>query len=165
MRKIKHLIFCLILIFCSSCADSKKEIQANLLNSSNFDKSVIYAKKARELGIEGIPIFNNVISANIDRQYNVASYGKLMLCLNHLNQMAKYGISSDESIPVLFNLLENQISISDSLITAKTIEMISETNVGYDKNFAKTYTITDEPKRREMISKWKSLLIGNRGSN
>lgn len=157
MQKTECIMLSLILIFVSACMDSKQKIQDRLLNSSNFDKSIIYANKAHELGIEGIPIFLKVISASINDQYNVATYGKLMLCVNHLHEMAKKGIRSEESVPILFNLLENQISITDSLITAETLEIITGIEVGYDQNFIETYNTSDEPRRKEMISKWKSL--------
>ncbi len=71
--------------------------------------------------------------------------------------LAKVGGYSEETVPILLNVLENQRSIADSLITANTIKTITGIDVGYDLNFVKSYTSSDEPMRKEMILKWRSL--------
>jgi len=146
-----------ICIFCSACSDSKQEIKHRFLTASDAEESARYAKKVRELGLQGIPIFTEVLSSSIEKQDNLADYAKLMLSLKYLHEMAKEGVYSKSSIPVLLDVLEKQRSIADSLITAEVIQIITGLDVGYDLNFVKSYTPADEPKRKKMILRWKSL--------
>ena len=158
MRKIQNKLFIISLLFClicSSCSSSKEEIIQDILLSSNPDKTNVYANKARDLGVDGIIIFLTVISKSLDMQADVTTYGRLTICYRNLNEMAKEGIYTEESVPVLFNVLEKQISIVESLITAETLEIITGIEVGYDKNFVNHYTSSDEPKRKMMIKEWK----------
>ena len=149
-----------VCLFCSACSDSKQEIKQRLLTSSDAEESAIYAKKVRELGLQGIPIFNEVISSSIENQDNLSNYAKLMLSVKHLHDLAKEGVYSESSVPILLDLLEKQRSIADSLITAEVVQTITGLDVGYNIDFVNSYTPSDEPKRKEMISKWRSSVSG-----
>jgi hypothetical protein len=156
---ILSILHCLL---CFACDESQQEIKKQLLTSSNAEESTIYAKKVRELGVHGIPIFNEVISSSIEKQDNLTNYAKLMVSIKHLHEMAKEGIYSKESVPVLLNVIEKQRFIADSLITAEIITIITGLDVGYNLNFVKTYTPSDEPRRKEMILKWRALSTGSK---
>ncbi len=160
INKIIHNEFVIIFLFCficSACGISKEELTEKLLLSTNPDKTNVYANKVRELGVDGVNIFLTVISVSIDMQADVTTYGRLTICYRNLNEMAKEGIYTEESVPVLFNVLENQMGLVDSLINAETLEIITGVRVGYDKNFVHSYTLSDEPARKKMIMKWKNM--------
>ena len=160
MLKPVYIAIIFLFFFNSACSDSKQEIENRLLASTDAEESAEYARKAREMGPEGIHIFNEVISSSIVKQDNLNYYAKLMLSLNNLHAMALEGVYSDESIPILLNVLERQRSITDSLITAEILEIITGMDVGYDLEFVNSYTPSDESKRQEMIFKWKSFVRG-----
>jgi hypothetical protein len=152
-----------VCLFCSACSASEQEIRQRLLTSSDAEESAIYAKKVRELGLQGIPIFNEVISSSIDNQDNLDSYAKLMLSLKQLHGMAMEGVYSESSVPVLLDVLEKQRSIADSLIAAEVVKIITGLDVGYDLNFVKAYTPSEEPKRKKMILAWRSSVGSGSG--
>ena len=149
-----------VCLFCSACSDSQHEIKQRIKASSDAEESAIYAKKIRELGLQGIPIFNEVISSSLENQDNLSNYAKLMLSVKHLHDLAKEGIYSESSVPILLDVLEKQRSIADSLITAEVVQTITGIDVGYNIDFVKSYTPSDEPKRKEMILKWRSSVSG-----
>jgi hypothetical protein len=162
MIKYIYISTMIITWFCFACSDSKNEIKKGLIGSTNADRYLIYANKARKLGLEGVHIFNEAISSNIQNQDSLANYSKLMISLKYLRGMAEEGIYSIDSIPILLEVIENQRSIADSLITAEIIKIITGIDVGYDFDFVNSYTPSHEPMRKDMILKWRSLVSERR---
>jgi hypothetical protein len=159
MPKSAFILFTILFsLFCCRCSDSRHELKERFLASSDAEESARYAKEVGELGLNGIPIFNEVISSSIKTQDHLDSYAKLMLSLKYLNDLAKKGVYSMESVPILLNVLEKQRSIADSLITAETIKIITGVDVGYDLNFVRSYTPSDESRRKKMIQKWRESI-------
>jgi len=154
--KIKFVIGFISAILLSACSQTPEQIEKELLATESIDQFQISASEVRHLGAEGIPIFLNVISSSLKTRYNVISYGKLNASIRHLYEMAQEGIYSKESASILFDVLEKQISIADTLITAKTLEIITGTAVGYDEDFVRSYSLSDENKRMQLIAIWKS---------
>ena len=157
--KIGHLIvlafFCFAFV---SCGDRKERVRQNFLNAETVENTQLEAVKVCELGLEGIPIFIEAIKKNIHSQDSLLGYGKLLISIRQLHMMAKKGVHSEKSVPVLLKVLKSQRSISDSLITAEAIRIITGLDVGYDEEFVRSYKLSDEPSRLEMISKWEDYI-------
>jgi len=131
------------------------------LAAETLDEIQTSAVKVRGLGAQGIPIFLEVMNSNLSSQDRLESYAKLMVCINQLHELAKEGVYIKEEIPVLFLVLENQRSITDSFRTAKIIEMITGIDGGYDESFVRSYTPDNEKRRKQMISSWKAKISSN----
>jgi len=157
LLRFKRILMVSLCFFCFACLELGQNIEERLLNSSDMNEVQFYAGMARKLGLDGIPIFLRVISHSIKNPARFIDYGKVNLCIFYLNEMAKEGRYSKESVPVLFIALKHQLYMPDTLVTAETIELITGKDIGYNHDFVTSYTDSDEPKRKEMISKWKIM--------
>jgi hypothetical protein len=145
-----------LFIFINACSKpSKEELLATLINSYDSDEIIICSKKIQSLGAEGIPLFlSGINEANKDK-YNSGNYVKLGIILTNLNEMASQDIYTLDEVSVLLNLLNSQIDIQGTLITAKTLNLITKVDVGYNDDFVNQYNMKDEDKRQKMISNWR----------
>jgi hypothetical protein len=153
------LAFYLLLV---SCDDIKTQSREKYLSAETIEDAQIEAEKVRELGAEGIPIFLEAIEKHIDSQDSLLSYGILLLSIKQLDILARNDVYSKKSVPVLVRVLKTQKSITDSLITANIIRIITGLDVGYNESFVKDYKSLDEIKRLNMISKWENYVEGMR---
>ena len=123
-----------------------------------------YAAAATALGAEGVPLLTAALDKSLDSKYDVFSYGKLNSSIYHLHQLAARGTYDIKSVPVLIRVIQEQIAIGDTLLTAETLRLITGLDVGYDARFISEYTSEDEDRRREMIEKWTAWYSTHRDS-
>ena len=158
-KRIAILLSTLLVL--TSCGQTSEEIRDEFLATDSFDQMQASAQEIRTLGSQGVPIFLEAISNEIETQYSLKSYGRINVSLKNLHALAKEGVCDKTAAPVLFKLLEKQLDMSASLITAETLEIITGVNVGYNEEYIRSYTSEDEPKRKEMIARWRLLAGAN----
>ncbi len=106
-------------------------------------------------GEEAIPILLTIMEESLETKYSLLSYGKLNTCLGILRDMAEDGVYTQESVPVLLHVIEEQIVISDTLITAELLTIITGIDPGWDEAFVEGYTAEDLPLWQEKIEQWR----------
>ena len=106
-------------------------------------------------GEEAIPILLTIMEESLETKYSLLSYGKLNTCLGILRDMAEDGVYTQESVPVLLHVIEEQIVISDTLITAELLTIITGIDPGWDEAFVEGYTAEDLPLWEEKIDQWR----------
>ena len=120
-----------------------------------------HAMHVKEQGVDGIPLLLAVIDESLKTKHNVFSYGKLNTVITHLRDLAANGIYTTESVPVLIRAVEEQVAITDTLVTAETLQIITGVDAGYDAAFVSSYKVEDEERREEMISQWRQWYAAN----
>ncbi len=125
-----------------------------MLQAENLEEFNRYAERARALEQDGIPLLLAVLEDSLTTRYSLLSYGKTNTCLMHLHELASEGIYTVEEVPTLLRVINEQIAIMDTLVTAEILEMITGVDVGYDEEFATSYAPSDNAKRERMITDW-----------
>ena len=106
-------------------------------------------------GAEAIPALLILMEESVETRYSLLSYGKLNTCLGILHKLAQDGVHTPESVPVLLHVIEEQIVISDTLITAEILTIITGIDPGWDEDFVNSYTLEDHPQVLEKIEQWR----------
>lgn len=149
------LIVCILL---ASCGDERDMYRQMFLNAKTVEDAKIESFKVKKLGADGIRIFNDSLRENLACQDSLICYGKLLIGLDRLNELAHEGVYSTDSLPVLLKVIKAQRSIVDSLVTADTIRIITGVDVGYNKKFVAEYKTKDEDARMKMIAMWEKYV-------
>jgi len=136
------------------CLPQRTVTLEELLQAEDMEEFNKYAIRAKSQGIDGIPLLLAIIDDSLESKYSVFSYGKLNTSIMHLHDLAADNVHTVESVPVLIRAIDEQIAITDTLVSADTLRMITGVNVGYDSDFVSTYKVDDEDQRQEMISAW-----------
>lgn len=166
-RPNERILTHLVSIACcltASCGFNQSVSTDDLLTAENNEEFNRYAELAKKEGTEGIPLLLAAIDDSLQSKYDVESYGRLNTALAHLHDLATEGTYTVESVPVLIEAIQNQISIADTLTTAKTLQIITGVDPGYDEAFVRNYTPQDEGSRQRMISAWRSWYMSRTDS-
>ena len=151
----------LIGCFFVACNSSREVTLDDLLAAEDMEQFNKFAAQAKSKGRDGIPLLLAVIDDSLKTKHEVFSYGKLNSSVLHLHDLAVDGVYTVESVPILIRAIEEQIAITDTLVTADTLQMISGVDVGYDAEFVGGYRVEDEERREEMISQWRQWYDAN----
>lgn len=147
----------------SLCNDKKHKIPYNdtskmiILPTKEFKNIMANARKSFEKKKEGIPELIRSIEEHIHGVNSPNCSFVVNESAKYLYYLARKDIYSDTALPILFRVLE-EFPIKDTLNAARTIEIISGVQVGYDWKFALYYKDEDKPLRAEMIHRWKQLI-------
>lgn len=157
MHYLKVLIIPMILL-AMSCSAKEQDLSRALLEAETIDDAIGIAKKCEKLEAKSLPIFIKTLEALIDKEYRLDNYGKISVYLNSLHNLAKKSISSKDEAIFLLKFIQRQRLITDTLVTAEILKLITGTDVGYDKEFVEHYTQNDEGKRKQMIREWEKAI-------
>lgn len=165
MKRNSNLATAILMLCCMmvACSPQRTVTLDDLLGAEDMEQFNRYAAQVKEQGVDGIPLLMAVIDDSLESKYSVFSYGKLNTCIMHLRDLAEDNIYAVESVPVLIRAIDEQIAITDTLVTASVLQMITGVDVGYDAEFVSSYQVEDEERREEMISQWRQWYTANSG--
>lgn len=109
-------------------------------------------------GEEAIPILLDVLSNEIETALVPTSMSRIGSATAALNHLAKDGIYTSESVPVLFQVIRRFPLVGETLIAAETVELISGTDVGYDDMFTEGVLLRTERERMALLDSWERML-------
>jgi hypothetical protein len=141
-----------------SCSTNGQDLGRALLEAKTIDDAIGVAKKCEKLEAKSLLIFVKTLEVLIDKEYRLDNYGKISVCLNSLRNLANRGISSKEEAVFLLQFIQKQRLITDTLVTAEILTLITGTDVGYNKEFVEHYAPNDEGKRKQMIQEWEKAI-------
>ncbi len=127
----------------------------DLRQADDYEQFNRLAWRLSRQGEEAIPTLLIVMEQSLETKYSLLSYGKLNTCLVILHELATDGVYTLESVPVLVHVIEEQIVISDTLITAEILTIITGIDPGWDEEFVESYTLEDYPQVLEKIEQWR----------
>jgi len=163
-RNAKLSVIVAILVCMAAACDSQQAVTLDdLLGAEDMEQFNKRAAQARSQGRNGISLLLAVIDDSLETKYDVFSYGKLNASITHLRDLAADGIYTTESVPTLIRAIEEQVAITDTLVTAETLQKITGIDAGYDADFVSGYEVEDEERREEMISQWRQWYAANSG--
>ena len=168
MRRKAQLAIVVAILGCmaAACSPQRAVTLDDLLGAEDTEQFNKHARQVKSQGVDGIPLLLAVIEDSLETKHNVFSYAKLNASITHLHNLAAAGIYTVQSVPVLIRAVEEQVAITDTLVTAKTLQMITGVDAGYDADFVSSYKVEDEERRQEMISAWRRWYAANsRGDN
>ena len=151
------IVLTLSVILMISCS-TEKDYGRALLNADNIEDAAIYATKLEKFGKNAIPVFIKDLKLLMDNQYSVNDYGKIHICLNSLSNLAQKGIYSKDEVNALLQILEKQVYLEDTIITAKLIKLITGIDIGYNESFIRNYTPDKEDERIHLIHQWRKAI-------
>lgn len=153
MNSLRLFLLTTVWLLATSCQQTHVTSD-DLIQARDMEEFNRHAAAVTALGTEGIPLLNAVLEKSLESKYDVLSYGKLNSSIFHLHELASRGTYHVDSVPVLIRVIDEQIAMGDTLLTADTLRLITGLDVGYDARFVSEYTEDDEERRREMIEKW-----------
>ena len=167
MKHKTKLAMVVVILGCmaAACSPQRATSLDDLLGAEDLEQFNEHAMQVKEQGVEGIPVLLAVIDDSLKTKYSVFSYGKLNTSIKHLHDLATEGVYTKESVPVLVRAIEAQTAITDTLVTAETLQMITGVNAGYDAAFVSSYKVEDEERRKEMIAEWRHWYADNSGGD
>lgn len=165
MKHKTKLAMVVVILGCmaAACSPQRTVSLDDLLGAEDMEQFNRYSAQVKEQGVDGIPLLLAVIDDSLETKHNVFSYGKLNTAITHLRDLAADGIYTVESVPVLIRAVEEQVAITDTLVTAETLQMITGVDAGYDAAFVSSYKVEDEERREEMIATWRRWYAAKSG--
>lgn len=141
-----------------SASDIKKPIPVGDNESVRIQLEDSFKK-----GGEGIKEILKILEKSLQNPYNATDYSTANLSINYIYKLVSSGMKYDkkEVAETLIMAINKQIYMTDTLTTAKTLQIVTGVDVGYNKEFVETYTENEEPKRQGMILKWKESIEKN----
>jgi hypothetical protein len=127
-----------------------------MILTESIEEFVFRAEETSTLGDKAIPIYLAVLSRHIEILGSPLEMDKSYWCVFHLHELARKGIYSVDEIPILLREFQIWPAHDKSLLlAAETLQIITGLDVGYNQQFINNYTDADEPKRLQMLAKWR----------
>lgn len=152
----RAILFVTLLALLGGCKRSPEELVGSMILTENIEEFVFRAEEASTLGDKAIPIYLAVLNRHVEIRGSPLEMDKSYWCEFHLHELARKGIYSVDEIPVLLRQLQIWPAFYKSnLLAAATLRIITGLDVGYNEQFIDNYTDADEPKRLQMLAKWR----------
>jgi len=150
----------LVLAFSTTCStETLDSLKNRLSHTDNTDEMWQVAEEIKSKGKDGIPVFLSVLSSIKKSDKSVVlEYGRINVCLSSLYDLAKEGKFIIDEVPILIETFDKQLHISDTLITAEILRIITGVDPDYSDEFVKQYegTKEDEEVIQAKIAEWRN---------
>jgi len=145
-----------VIIFFSGCAENHS------ISIAQSNEGVEAIRHQLKLSVDknenGIPEIIEILNHHMKTPHSVTSWGVINDCVRSLDILIDSGIYTEEVLPALLQAIKKQISIKDTLVTARAIEKLTRVDVGYSKEFVDNYEVSDEKMWLDKIAVWEKIL-------